>query len=81
MSKLCQDILEKRKAELAVDPLNVSSGFQKISYSHSNPGNSSGLRQFGPSITSTASNRRIGIEISTFCWFEIHWGHLRKRNM
>jgi hypothetical protein len=66
VSKLCQDILEKRKAELELDPLDVSSRFQKISDGPSNPGKGSGLCKIDPLITLTTSNRRLGIEMSTF---------------
>jgi hypothetical protein len=66
VSKLCQDILEKRKAELELDPLDVSSGFQKINGGPLNLGKSSGLCKIDPSITSTSSNRRLDIEMSTF---------------
>ena len=81
VSKLCQDILEKRKAELEVDPLDVSSGFQKINGGPLSLGKGSGFCKIDPSITSTTSNRRLGIEMSTFCWLEIHWGRLSKRKM
>jgi hypothetical protein len=81
VSKLCQDILEKRKAELELNPLNVSSRFQKISDGPSKPGKGSVLCKIYPSITSITSNRQLGIEMSTFFCLEIYWGHLRKRKM
>jgi hypothetical protein len=60
VSKLTKDILEQREPELEVDPLDISSGFQKINDSPSSLGKHSGHSEIDPSITSTTSSRLIG---------------------
>jgi hypothetical protein len=60
VSKLSRDILEQREPKLEVDPLDISSEFQKINDSPSSQGKPSGNNEIDPTITSTISNRLIG---------------------